>query len=96
MTQGMANSMSEECFKGVGGFNILYRSWRSGGKARSVVVIVHGFNAHSGYYKWVAEQFVASGLAVYALDLRGRGKSDGNFSRESVIDLDRRLLCSQR
>ena len=25
----------------------------------------------------MAEQFVASGLAVYALDLRGRGQSDG-------------------
>ena len=37
----------------------------------------HGFNSHSGYYLWVAEQLLASGLAVYALDLRGRGKSDG-------------------
>ena len=26
---------------------------------------------------WVAEQFVSNGLAVYSLDLRGRGKSDG-------------------
>lgn len=35
------------------------------------------FNAHSGYYAWVADQFVAEGLAVYAVDLRGRGRSDG-------------------
>jgi alpha-beta hydrolase superfamily lysophospholipase len=42
-----------------------------------VVVIVPGFNSHSGYYTWVGEQFVADGLAAYALDLRGRGKSDG-------------------
>lgn len=41
------------------------------------MVIVPGFNAHSGYYGWVAEQFVADGLAVYAVDLRGRGNSDG-------------------
>ena len=34
-------------------------------------------NSHSGYYLWAAEQLVASGLAVYALDLHGRGKSDG-------------------
>jgi acylglycerol lipase len=40
-------------------------------------VIVHGFNSHSGHYGWVAEQFVKGGLAVYALDHRGRGKSDG-------------------
>jgi alpha-beta hydrolase superfamily lysophospholipase len=41
------------------------------------VVIVPGFNSHSAYYAWVAEQFVARGIAVYAIDLRGRGKSDG-------------------
>src|SRR4029434_10864521 len=34
-------------------------------------------NSHSGEYGWAAEQFVADGLAVYAGDLRGRGKSDG-------------------
>jgi len=41
------------------------------------VVIVHGFNSHSGYYHWVAEQLATSGYAVYALDHRGRGKSEG-------------------
>jgi acylglycerol lipase len=43
----------------------------------ATVVIIPGFNAHSGYYEWVAEQFVADGLSVYAVDLRGRGNSDG-------------------
>jgi alpha-beta hydrolase superfamily lysophospholipase len=42
-----------------------------------VIVLSHGFNSHSGYYLWAAEQLLASGLAVYALDYRGRGKSDG-------------------
>lgn len=70
--------MEESSFEGVGGLNIFTRSWRpTGGKARAVVVIVPGFNSHSGQYFWVADQFVAQGLAVYALDLRGRGKSDG-------------------
>lgn len=69
--------MSEERFEGVGGLSIFLRSWKPAGKPRGVVVIVHGFNAHSGQYEWVAEQFVAQGLAVYALDLRGRGHSDG-------------------
>lgn len=69
--------MREETVAGAGGLDIFVRSWRSPGKARGVVVIVHGFNAHSGRYIWVAEEFVGNGLAVYALDLRGRGKSDG-------------------
>jgi len=78
MAQGLANIITGEGkFESVGGLNIFFRSWRPSGQPRSVVVIVPGFNAHSAYYAWVAEQFVAGGLAVYALDLRGRGKSDG-------------------
>jgi alpha-beta hydrolase superfamily lysophospholipase len=69
--------MDQGSFEGVGGLKIFTRSWHPAGTPRAVVVIVHGFNSHSGYYQWVAEQLVASGLAVYALDLRGRGKSDG-------------------
>lgn len=42
--------------------DIFIRSWRPDGKARGVVAIVPGFNSHSGYYTWVAEQFTASGL----------------------------------
>ena len=45
-------------------------------RARSIA-ICHGVKSHSGYYLWAAEQFVAQGFAVYALDLHGRGKSDG-------------------
>jgi acylglycerol lipase len=40
-------------------------------------VIVPGFSARSAYYAWTGERFAADGLAVYALDLRGRGRSDG-------------------
>ena len=68
---------SEETFEGAGGIKIFFRSWHPDGKARGVVVIVPGFNAHSGYYSWVAEQLTAEALAVYAVDLRWRGKSAG-------------------
>ena len=80
--------MNESSFKGVGGLNIFTRSWRPAtGQPRAVVVIVHGFNSHSGQYTWVAEQFVDSNLAVYALDLRGRGRSDGErFYVETIED----------
>src|SRR5277367_2382837 len=60
-----------------GGRKMFFRSLRPKEAPRAFVVIVPGFNAHSGYYAWVAEQFVAMGLAVYAVDLRGRGNSDG-------------------
>ena len=69
--------MKASTFEGVGGFEIFTRSWQANGKTRGVIVIVHGFNAHSGQYMSVAEQFAENGLAVYALDLRGRGRSEG-------------------
>jgi alpha-beta hydrolase superfamily lysophospholipase len=73
----MAGNCKEEKLDGVGGLKIHARSWRPDGKAKAVVVIVHGFNSHSGHYFWVADQLVGAGFAVYALDLRGRGLSDG-------------------
>jgi alpha-beta hydrolase superfamily lysophospholipase len=68
---------SEEKIDGKSGLKIFLRSWRPSTPARGVVVICHGFNAHSGQYQWVADQLTAQALAVYALDLRGRGQSDG-------------------
>ena len=73
----MAISAKEEFLDGAGGLKIFTRSWRPDGNSRGVVVLSHGFNSHSGYYLWVAEQLLASGLSVYAFDYRGRGKSDG-------------------
>ena len=69
--------MKEGSFKGVGGLNIFTRTWLPESKPKAVLVISHGFNAHSGQYTWVAEQFVAKGYAVFALDHRGRGRSEG-------------------
>src|SRR5215469_7306989 len=69
--------MTEGSFKGVDGIKIFTREWQPAGKLHAVVVISHGFNAHSGQYEWVAQQFVSKGLAVYALDHRGHGRSEG-------------------
>jgi alpha-beta hydrolase superfamily lysophospholipase len=69
--------MTEEMLDGKGGVKIFVRSWRPQTPPKAVVVIIHGFNSHSGYYQWPAEQLVAAGLAVYAPDLRGRGRSEG-------------------
>jgi len=72
-----AMTAHEETMEGVGRVNLFVRVWQPTQTARGVVIIVHGFNSHSGQYRWAAEQFTAAGLAVFALDLRGRGRSDG-------------------
>ena len=69
--------MKESSFAGVGGLNIFMRSWPPADKPQGVVIIVHGFNSHSGQYLWTAEQLTSKNLSVAALDLRGRGHSEG-------------------
>ena len=66
----------EETVTGAGA-DIFMRSWRPAGTPRAVVAICHGFNSHSGYYLWAGVELAAQGFAVYALDLRGRGRSSG-------------------
>jgi len=73
----MLANAQEQRIVGANGLEILVRSWHPDTTARAVVAICHGVKSHSGYYTWVADQFVANGLAVQALDLHGRGKSDG-------------------
>jgi len=67
----------EERVAGSSGLSIFIRSWRPAAQPRGVVAIIPGFNSHSGHYVWAADELVAGDLAVYAVDLRGRGRSDG-------------------
>jgi alpha-beta hydrolase superfamily lysophospholipase len=79
--------MKEETFKGKGGLSIFFRSWDPKEQPRAVVVICHGVNSHGGQYIWPAEQFAADGLAVFAIDLRGRGRSEGDrFYVDDIAD----------
>jgi len=83
----MLANTREEKIDSAKGLKIFVRSWVPESQARAVVVICHGVNSHSGQYIWVGEQLVASGFAVYALDLRGRGRSDGErFYVEDIAD----------
>ena len=87
MSQPRIDTMNGEVIEDAEGLDIFVRSWRPKTTARGAVVIVPGFNSHSGYYGWVAQQLTASGLAVYAVDLRGRGQSDGErFYVQKISD----------
>ncbi len=87
MTHRIDFKPNEEKVQSSGGVGIFVRSWHPAYEARATVVIVPGFNAHAGRYQWVAEQFNAGGIAVYAVDLRGRGRSEGErFYVENFAD----------
>ncbi len=77
----------EETFASTDGLEIFFREWLPSGTPRAVVVICHGVNSHSGQYLWTGEQLSGAGFAVYALDLRGRGRSAGErYYVEDVAD----------
>lgn len=73
----MAQAAKEDTFEGAGGLKLFFRSWSPTGPAKAVMVISPGFNSHSGQYLWVGEQLAEQGFAVYAVDYRGRGLSEG-------------------
>lgn len=64
-------------FTGQGGLKLFYRAWEPAEQPVGSLVLVHGVNEHGGRYRHVAEFFTAHGLAVYALDHRGFGQSEG-------------------
>jgi alpha-beta hydrolase superfamily lysophospholipase len=80
-------SATEERIERGDGPTLFLRSWSPPAEARAMVVIVPGFNSHSGYYALVAGELTAAGVTVFAIDLRGRGRSDGErFYVESFAD----------
>jgi acylglycerol lipase len=70
-------------FDGVGGIKIFWQAWLPDGEPRAVVVLAHGASEHSGRYAWTGEQLTNRGYALYALDHRGHGQSEGP---RAVID----------
>jgi acylglycerol lipase len=76
MTQTAQIPATEEWLEGTGG-RLFTRHWQPEEHLKAALVICPGFNSHSGQYGRAAEEFARRGFAVTAVDLRGRGKSDG-------------------
>jgi alpha-beta hydrolase superfamily lysophospholipase len=70
-------------FDGAGGVRIYWQAWLPETEPRACIALAHGASEHSGRYAWTASKLVEAGYAVYALDHRGHGQSDGP---RAVID----------
>ena len=65
-------------FLGGGGLHLYYQRWRPDAEAaRAMIVMLHGDFAHSGWYMNLPTHEVPRGIAVYAFDRRGWGRSPG-------------------
>jgi alpha-beta hydrolase superfamily lysophospholipase len=60
------------------GSSIYYQRWSPDGiQPKAALALVHGFGEHSELYRHLGEFFVDRGYEVFALDLRGHGRSAG-------------------
>ncbi|WP_433604445.1 alpha/beta hydrolase [Dactylosporangium sp. CA-139114] len=67
----------ELALTGGGGVRIVYDAWQPEAGATGVVVLAHGMGEHARRYDHVVERLGDLGLAVYAPDHRGHGRSEG-------------------
>jgi alpha-beta hydrolase superfamily lysophospholipase len=67
--------MEELSFLDDDGVSVFYRHWRPDGVPRGGVIVVHGASEHSGRYLRLARVLTLEGYAVWALDLRGHGRT---------------------
>ena len=81
MTQHRSGEM-----EGSKGLTLYWQVWLPEATPKAVVILVHGLAEHSGRYGHVADHLVAHGYAVYALDHRGHGRSQGRRAQVGRMD----------
>jgi alpha-beta hydrolase superfamily lysophospholipase len=65
-------------FSGANGLQLFYQAWLPArGQRDAVLVNLHGLGDHSGLYPNLAMHFPTRGIALYAYDMRGNGRSPG-------------------
>lgn len=68
----------EAQFRATDGRRLYEQCWLPDGEPKAHVAIVHGYAEHSGRYAHTGAALAQRGYAVYALDLRGHGRSEGD------------------
>ncbi len=58
------------------GLRLFLRRWEASAP-RAACILVHGLAEHSGRYEILAQNLTQRGFSVWAMDLRGHGKSGG-------------------
>jgi acylglycerol lipase len=74
---GITNQPKTNTFINPKGQHVFFRNWVPQGKPKGILVIIHGLNSHGGYYQDFAAQLQDNGFESYAIDLAGRGRSEG-------------------
>ena len=57
--------------------NLFAQAWLPDGETKAVINLIHGIGEHSSRYSQMAEYYNKNGIAIFAIDYRGHGKSEG-------------------
>ncbi|MBY0096225.1 alpha/beta hydrolase [Mesobacillus maritimus] len=68
---------TEGKYNGLDGAELFYRRIQPKTKAKAVIMLIHGFGDHSGGLQNITSSLAKNHYIVYAVDLRGHGKSSG-------------------
>lgn len=76
--QGFAGAMLEEdTFVSFDGARMGLKTWPAEGQLKAVVIGLHGMNDYSNAFHFAAPVWARAGIATYAFDQRGFGRSPG-------------------
>lgn len=67
----------EGTLEGHKGLKLFYQCWLPDAAPKAILLVVHGLAEHGGRYMNLVDYLVPKGYAVYALDHRGHGRSEG-------------------
>lgn len=74
-----ATPIRETTLTTLDGLSLHVEQWRPPAGVREIgsAVMIHGFSAHSGNYRHVAQALAVAGIATWLYDSRGHGRSQG-------------------
>ncbi|RZU47805.1 acylglycerol lipase [Fluviicoccus keumensis] len=67
------------------GLHLFGQWWMPSGSPKAIVLLVHGTAVHSGFYDPWAKDLTSRGYAVFGIDLRGWGQSQGYGARRGSV-----------
>ena len=82
----MSVKTSTTTLKSSDGLSLFSRSWLPDSSPLATLAIVHGLGEHSERYNHVGDYFAKRGYAVFAIDLRGHGRSEGRRGHINHFD----------
>ncbi len=81
----MANEPIVETFESSPGVR-LTEYWWPAADAKAAVFLIHGYGEHAARYQHIADDLATHGYSLYAFDLRGHGRSDGDRGFINTFD----------